>query len=426
MVNVLISMVGKGRRNEPRTYSFAEGGWTGAATVFSKVLLDRYKVRPGGIEKLVCLGTSGSNFALWAFALGLALPASYLDALESRSNDHGGSGSVTGELLAPLRDAMRNCLEIAVELDLIPYGDGSRTGDALGEQLGIVNVISGHVAPGDRVSLDVTHALRHLPMLALLSALLLRRTGRVVVDGIWYGALDLAQREEAVPVLRLDGLLGLADWLGAFAVFERSGDFGIFADHMLADVPKKAIEVLRRTAFLERTLRFDDARRASHAFRTFAGARWPGLSGVFEGPVVDRLKPVQEQTTLARQRAIAQLHLDHTDYVRAALVGYEAVITRVQHESKFGTRDAAVAWLREEETKALGDGPPPSDAVRARFPRQSAWRDLRKIRNALAHLDTPLDPRLVAALGDELALIDLLTNAFAVLLDDRSPSLFAR
>jgi hypothetical protein len=65
-------------------------------------------------------------------------------------------------------------------------------------------------------------------MLALLAALYLRRVRGARVGRIWYGAFDPDSGD--VPVHDLSGLLNIADWLEALAVYDRCGDYGVFGE----------------------------------------------------------------------------------------------------------------------------------------------------------------------------------------------------
>lgn len=86
----------------------------------------------------------------------------------------------------------------------------------------IFNEVVKHVNEGDRVSLDITHAFRSLPMLLLAVGAFLRVTKSVQIEHIFYG--QYVKGQESTPVLDLLPLLQLLDWASATQRFRETGD----------------------------------------------------------------------------------------------------------------------------------------------------------------------------------------------------------
>ncbi|MGB9606217.1 MAG: TIGR02221 family CRISPR-associated protein, partial [Bryobacteraceae bacterium] len=214
MALVQISFLGKvaqGQDGYVRTrYGFPDSDPVEAA-FFGFALADR--IRPA---RLAVLGTTGS---MWHTLLELASACGREDAIFRALEDGCRQDSTTQDDLERAAQMLGEKLGLEVRLVLIPYG---RTAE---EQLETLARIADQVDQGDEVALDVTHGLRHLPMLALLSALLLRSIRGATIRGVYYGAFDM--RESGVaPVLDLKGLLAIGTWAQAVARFEADGDYG--------------------------------------------------------------------------------------------------------------------------------------------------------------------------------------------------------
>ena len=156
-------------------------------------------------DHLIILGTSGSMWDNLAQQLGIDAELALLEAAEQ--------DNVTPALLAPLAQAASDKLGKPVTCDLIPYGRSEA------EQIATIDHILHYYTKGDRAILDVTHGLRHLPMLIQQIANLLPTLRGTGIEGIYYGALDLT-RDGATPVLRMDGLQHISAWQNALAAHD--------------------------------------------------------------------------------------------------------------------------------------------------------------------------------------------------------------
>jgi CRISPR-associated DxTHG motif protein len=289
-------------------------------------------------------------------------------------------------------------------LRLIPYG---RDTD---EQVGILQRMASDIAEGDAVTLDVTHGLRHLPMLAQMSALYLRRVKNVEIRGLYYGALDMTH-DGLTPVMNLRGLLDIADWTGAVQSFDKDGDYGVFASLMQAQSPAAA-SLLRESAFYERTTRPGQARGKLRELAVVLD-RQPlaGIGALFAPTLRNRLSWQEEDRLYLRQQALARLYLEHDDFLRAALLGFEAFITRLMQQQGMTNPDN---WTQRETVKKVYEAR--NKTIHPRSDEYQRYCLLRDLRNHLAHGNASPQAEIQKALASAEQLRDFLDDLLERLL----------
>lgn len=314
MTHTLISFLGRAGNYKPATYRFPDGETT-TTRYFGLALRQKLQA-----DRLVMFGTSGSAWDVICLDDdGIALTGEALDAIE-QVQDAVKANRVTQSLLDPLAEPISQQLGFEVRFRVIGYAD------QMEEQLGLLQAMTAEVKVGDHVSLDVTHGFRHLPMLALLSALHLRTARQVVVDGLYYGAFEMKE-DEIAPVMNLAGLLRIADWVGSLNTFDKDGDYSVFAELLEKDgLPAEKTNHLRRAAFRERTSNAWEARADLRNFDAVLDAGLPGVSALFADQLQTRIRWYKGQDLLAWQRELALEYLQREDYIRSvifALEGFE-------------------------------------------------------------------------------------------------------
>lgn len=182
-------------------------------------------------------------------------------------------------------------------------------------------------------------------------------------------------------MLRLDGLLAIERWLDALSRFDQNGDYSLFAPLLHNDgVPSDKVRSLEEAAFFERTLNLSDARRRILTFLPVLDEPLAGVSGLFRSALAKRLDWVRAMGLMAYQQRLARFYLRQGDYVRAAIPGFEAVITRECDRRKYGQQDHQKDRkpAEEELEKEIKAGEHPQSV------RDGYWM-LKNLRNALAH-----------------------------------------
>jgi len=412
MRRILITFLGRTSRQkgfyETTDYEFGPGAHI-RGTFMAHALLAHLRANNKAPTCLVVLGTSGS---MWDALVEQLSTDDVLADERLRLMDDVAKEEVT----QPHLDAIRPLFDRALALGCRPILiTRARTMQQQIELLEALRAAVGPLGNEDEIIVDVTHGFRHLPMLVLLIAMYFEVAYGCKVREIYYGALDMkAARDKPAPVIRLDGLLLIGRWIRALYAYDKDADPSPFIALLKTEgaISQDAARSLWRLAHFERTGQTARARGEAKRFLAEAAQKaWSGASALFKGRLVERLQATQLQL-YERQRQLALLHLDHGDFLRAAIFGQEAIITRLTEDSGRNPadhRDRDAAKIDYEEAH---------DKDRAEF---AAYCDLRALRNALAHAGDPkrysaADRRATAALGDPDATGNFLRERFDILL----------
>lgn len=355
-MTTLISFLGKGRA-DPRTgyrtarYRFDNGAVH--TTPFFGLAL-RAQIEP---DRLILVGTAGSMWDVFFDAGAADTDAvELLDAVEAEA--------VSDTQLAAFETRLADRLGIPVTCLLIPYARDTV------EQTTVLGTLASALKRNETVALDVTHGFRHLPMLALVAARYLRHVVGVRIAGLYYGALEMTPPGGDTPVLELTGLMTLLDWVEALAVYEHSGDYGVFAPLLAADgLPPNRAQLLARAAFFERTSNPVRARETlGSVFDDIA--RHDGAVGrLFRETLAERVRWHRQPTRAAWERTLGQAYLARGDYLRAATYLYEAFVSRACENAHADPNDFTQRKAAYDEARAAAP----------------EVKTLEYLRNALAH-----------------------------------------
>lgn len=373
-MKIQISFLGRARQ-DPKTgyrsahYRFEDGAV--AETAFFGTELAR-RVKP---DAFYILGTAGS---MWDVLLDAIVGEAVEETHRLELWDSASRNAVTQERLSPFEPPLSRLLGCACHLRVISYAD------TLESQIELVAALAEWVKRDDRIVFDVTHGLRHLPMLMLVAAHYLERVSKVTIEEIYYGALEMAS-EGLVPVLRLTGLLRLLDWVEALSAYDASGNYGVFSRLLEAEgVPADKARALAEAAHFER---ISDATRARSRLSTASGALQNSpdtpLVRLFLPELLDRLEWWRTGDRAQWEAALARRAFERGDYLRAAIYAQESVVSRTVAPGRvndFPARNETRDRLRNEDPKV---------------------KALIHLRNAMAHGVSPTDPQSSRALRDE-------------------------
>jgi CRISPR-associated Csx2 family protein len=397
-VTTLISFLGKGKEKggayKTANYRFPDHVRT--APFFGMALSDYLKP-----DRLILAGTSGSMWDVFfekesaqndeeLLALIDAVAASAVDASMLENHTQRLTENLGYPVHALLIDEAR---DERGQVDLL---------QRLAKQLSTLS-------ESERITLDITHSYRHLPLIALVAARFLSRLKKVEVDDIYYGALEMTSKETGeTPVIQLKGLLDMLDWVDALASYDKDGDYAAFADLHIRLGDTDTAEYLKQAAFFENTNQAGQARKPLDFIRKSLDSSVDSpMLALFQPELKKRLAWSTEEYYAKRQEKLARFHLENGDYLRAAIQGFESVISRrIQTENSgdpmnHDCRDAAKKELENEIPK-----------WKNRTQAQQAYLDLRAVRNALSHGARSDIAAVQNALASEKNLRDFLTRCF--------------
>lgn len=400
MTTTLVSFLGK-NTGDPKTgyrtatYLFPNGQKR-LTPFFGRALAEELKP-----DRMVILGTAGS---MWDVLVGHLADGPTDDEIWEQLMEAAQSSAVSAELLETATPQVARRLGLPVELRLIPYGRDSS------EQTVILQTIADAVPKGG-VVVDLTHGFRHLASLGLLSAFFLERMKPLEVEGLYYGALDMTS-EGITPVVRLDGLLVIQRWIDALDRFDQNGDYGIFAPLLVADgVAEDKARCLKDAAFHEQTFNISGARQKLATFLPLLDAGLAGTAALFEKPLRERLAWARDNNLYANQKRLASLYLDRRDFARAAIFGWEALVTRECDQRGFDAHDFKAG--REPAADALD-----AEVRGKRHPQDWAntYWTMKNLRNALAHGNPASVEQVRQIIANPTRLPEELRQAFRKLL----------
>mgnify|MGYP001462571464 CR=1 FL=1 len=250
------------------------------------------------------------------------------------------------------------------------------------EQLGFIAMVESHVDRGDSVEFDITHGLRHLPLVALTAALAIRALKGVTVEAIWYGAYELkTAREDPTPVIRLDGLLRTMDWISALTVFEATGDMTRFGPLIDGETHAGTSRRLADLSFRERVLQTSSIRQAAIATLDALDDADEGVSRLVRPELQRRLSWATNDHRIDEGFDLALRIAANGNEVRALTLAFETAVEKIAIAGGL-----SLSFRRDEFSRIIGDVAERRKAgSSAAFAK--AFLKLKKLRNAVVHID---------------------------------------
>jgi len=356
-MNTLISFLGR-TKSDPQTgyrkanYCF-DAKFSDTVSFFGLALLNYAKP-----DRLILAGTAGSMWDVF-FEHQQTDDENTLALMEAVEKE-----TVTAPMLAIHEQRLSERLGIPVQCLLISYARNDV------EQVTILNDLAEHLEPGEKVILDVTHGFRHLPMLVLVAARYLARVRGVQVQEVFYGAAEMTDKVTGqTPVLRLSTLLQMLDWTDALAVYESSGNYGIFAPLLQQDgMQSDRANSLAQAAYFERNGNPVQAKQSlSSAYKHVRDHQGP-LGQLFKTTLTGTIGWFRQGKRADCELALADRYLARQDYLRAVTYLCEAYISRATEQ--FGGDDTRF----EDREQAFKEAAKNKDV----------WL-LKHLRNAMAH-----------------------------------------
>lgn len=386
-MSTLISFLGKSASNAQTGYRTAnyvfEPGFEREVPFFGMALLEYLKP-----QKLILAGTAGSMWDVF-FDHQHTDDDGVLALVEAVTQQ-----AVTVEMLAIHEQRLTEKLGIPVQCLLISYARDEA------EQTAILTDLAGAIGKGERIVLDVTHGFRHLPMLALVAARYLQHVRGVQVQEVYYGAAEMTDANSGqTPVLRLGAMLHMLDWVEALAVYENSGNYGVFASLLQQDgMQADRANMLAQAAYFERNSNPVQAKQNLSGAHAHVREHQGPMGNLFRDTLTEHIGWFRQGSRADWELALADRYLQRQDYLRTITYLCEAYISRATEKfggnvNQFEDRDLAFkgadknqdVWLLKHLRNAMTHGVRTDnrDAKRLLQDQQALDTKLRSLRKSL-------------------------------------------
>lgn len=242
-----------------------------------------------------------------------------------------------------LREAAREALP-----DIPFYTIDIPNGQNLEEIWQVFSILEEVINTNDVLIIDVTHAFRSIPIVALACTQYLGLLQNVSLEGIYYGAFEAKRKSEntyIAPVFDLTAFAELMEWSQAVTIFEQFGEMGgikkLFDREV--DPRRKASQGQDREAKLLRDI--------GHGLNT-ASVRSATCRGrdIYKDPIFERIseKLTELEDTFATGKAFGPL----LDRIRSKLQSLECTDQGFSDEVRRGFE--AVNWCLEHNLVQQG------------------------------------------------------------------------
>ncbi|WP_206477960.1 TIGR02221 family CRISPR-associated protein [Halomonas sp. KRD171] len=336
-------------------------------------------------DRVVILGTTASA---WSSAVGVCMNreicpiddesawALMYELLPLEKAD-----AMTAEMLDKLSAFLTRWLKLPVTCQQVPYVEDSSRQDTAR----YLKALDAVIVPESRLSIDVTHGLRYHPMLALVAAQYFASIRKTQLEAIYYGAFD-RQREGVAPVLRLDGMLEVLNWVQALNSFDKDGDYGVFASLLAHDtVPSEICTSIRQAAYFERITNASQAKQKLTSLRQHHfDANTQPLGELFAPALMERTDWANVAGRGNTELRLAEEYLERRDYLRAVIYAQEGFISKRIYFERGDEND----FDHRDEISKSDENP-------------TAFTTLKRLRNALVHGLRNNDKKLSQQLKDE-------------------------
>ncbi|WP_234553980.1 CRISPR-associated DxTHG motif protein [Thermus caliditerrae] len=392
MKRLLISVMGKGRaaptgglRYETTPYRFPEGE-VRTATFFGGALF-RHLAAPGPAPDLMVVGTTGSTWGLledFAIHSEVSLPPGWDAAHREVEAAEAGQASLEAALVR-WENLLAELLGVRVALVLLPDPPApQQVAQALGERLAALG-------PYEEFHLDITHGYRYLGY-ALLGALLPLRHAWGARIQLHYGGLELRGSAPEAPVVGLEALHELIALDESLSVLAATGDFRpYFAGTAQAQEAEEAY------FFLETNQQHLVKKRLSG----LAEARNPWAGENVHGWVREVLSGLDGENIEDKMANRARFFWDRGQIFKALLLLFEAIV--VLGVRRFGDQGQVLLYEARMDARERLEG-----WLWQMSPRWAAvYRELRWVRNAIAHGTQPEQAEAQRALSSPQGLVQV-------------------
>lgn len=371
---VLISFLGTGswdkNRREYRTANYRIDNKEYERSFLADALTEHY-----GINTIIMIGTVKSMweelYLKFCKKNNIQPDEEYYTELGTISE----TANSKSALELPQKEKIEEVLGADSQVVLIKYGLNE---EELNYNIAKILGVEKYLKNGDEVYVDITHSFRSLPLLLMNTLIHLQNISKknIKINHISYGMLEVARELNYVPVVNLNKLLEVNEWISASYSFSEFGN---------AYKISKLLETIDKNAS-SRLQDFSNAKNLNHmrALQTsvtkLAGIDFdnmPPIAKMTVAPVVKEfISSIGKfRSTSEFQYKLAKWHRDKHNYFAAYLTLVEAIVTYVCEVCLF---DDTSETDRNEAKKKLRNNDNFNEL-------SEIYTNLNRTRNYLAH-----------------------------------------
>lgn len=375
---VLISFLGTGRpvdRGYPKaSYRFSNG--TQIESSFIAYALKEYYA----IDSLILVGTVKS---IWEEVYSSFSGEAYDDKYHLELWEHCVAANANSPLFIPDKEKVEKTLGEGSKVVLIKYGLNN---DEIRQNENTILCLEEFLNKDDELYVDITHSFRSLPMFLMNTILYLQNVSskNISIRHIFYGMLDVSSELGYTPVVELNSILEINDWIiGAYSFKEYGNAYKI------ADLVDNASVKTKLTKFSE-LMNLNHLASIENQRQDLASIKnieyGSALPGMIINPIVSKF--IKEFSPTGWhcdfQFKLAQWHRQHKNYISSFVVFAESIITYVceineKTKSKWDDYDC-----RLNIKDVIKDGVE-DNGIYCPEDVSLIFREINPIRNSLAH-----------------------------------------
>lgn len=286
----------------------------------------------------------------------------------------------------PHKEAIEQAIGDGSRIFLIRYGiDEEQIQQNINIILGMRNFLNN----GDEIIVDITHSFRSLPLLIMQLILYLKQidSPKVKVSHVYYGMLEVSQKQGHAPVVDISSMISLSDWITAAFTFKLNGSSKQAAALLKNEGGESAANLLEKFSSVSS---LNDMRQLQKQVQELSGIKYPSeMARLALKPTVDafinkfkNLKPSEFQYRLA------EWHYNNGNYFAAYNDLVECIVTKVCEETPgyewddYNNRQS----VRDAYKAVNAKSPSDTDSLYRTNQLVKIYREINPIRNYLVHL----------------------------------------
>lgn len=371
MSKVLISFLGtaqpKEREYRTAIYQFSDGLRYTSSFIASAIK------QHDSIDKMFLIGTVKS---MWEEVYRSFEVNSVNEDIYVQLSDHCTQAKANSTLELPHKSVVENAMGKGSKVVLIKYGLNEKE---IEYNANIIFQLEQELNTGDELYVDITHSFRSLPLFLMNCLIYLQNVSRrgVKIKAIYYGMLDVSSELGYAPVVELDNILKMNDWIIGAYTFANFGNAYKISEIMKEQAPEASERLYRFTELMN--LNYLTAiKNEAQSLSSIRDKEYSSpMANMIVTPIIkDFIRDfMSAEKQSVFQFKLAQWHLRHKNYSASYLTLLESIVT----------------FVCECENKDINDKESRDDAKQL-IRSSTKYRELKKIfnrtnkiRNSIAH-----------------------------------------